>query len=74
MYLTIHPVQMSLQVQSDQYIPEEDIHGEMIQLEKQLDELEQRGVELEKELRNNPNGITSHCFLWAFLCEITSRK
>ncbi|KAM7008917.1 MICAL-like protein 1 [Tautogolabrus adspersus] len=42
-------------VQSDQYIPVEDIHGEMSQLEKQLDELEKRGVELEKKLRDNPN-------------------
>ncbi|XP_020797589.1 MICAL-like protein 1 isoform X2 [Boleophthalmus pectinirostris] len=42
-------------VQSDQYIPTEDIYGEMSQLEKQLDELEQRGVELEKKLRDNPN-------------------
>ncbi|XP_074546014.1 MICAL-like protein 1 isoform X2 [Halichoeres trimaculatus] len=42
-------------VQSDQYIPVEDIHGEMSQLEKQLDELEHRGVELEKKLRDNPN-------------------
>ncbi|XP_044047111.1 MICAL-like protein 1 isoform X1 [Siniperca chuatsi] len=42
-------------VQSDQYIPVEDIHGEMSQLEKQLDELEQKGVELEKKLRDNPN-------------------
>ncbi|KAM4604073.1 MICAL-like protein 1 [Polymixia lowei] len=42
-------------VQSDQYIPVEDIHGEMSQLEKQLDELEQRGVELEKKLRDNPS-------------------
>ncbi|XP_028279602.1 MICAL-like protein 1 isoform X2 [Parambassis ranga] len=42
-------------VQSDQYIPVEDIHGEMSQLEKQLDELEQRGVELEKKLRDNPD-------------------
>lgn len=33
----------------------EDIHGEMSQLEKQLDEMEQRGVELEKKLRDNPN-------------------
>ena len=58
----IHPVQISLQVQSDQFIPVEDIHGEMGQLEKQLDELEQRGVELEKQLRDNPNGITLQCF------------
>lgn len=27
-------------------------------LERQLDELEQRGVELEKKLRDNPNGMT----------------
>lgn len=52
---------MFTQVQSDQYIPVEDIHGEMGQLEKQLDELEQRGVELEKKLRDNPNGIASQC-------------
>lgn len=36
----------------------EDIHGEMSGLERQLDELEQRGVELEKKLRDNPNGET----------------
>ncbi|TNN57978.1 MICAL-like protein 1 [Liparis tanakae] len=42
-------------VQSDQYIPVEDIHVEMGQLEKQLDELEQKGVQLEKKLRDNPN-------------------
>lgn len=48
-----------MQVQSDDYIPVEDIHGEMAQLEKQLDELEQRGVELEKKLRSNPNGTAS---------------
>ncbi|KAK0155156.1 MICAL-like protein 1 [Merluccius polli] len=42
-------------VQSDQYIPAEDIHGEMSQLERQLDQLEQRGVELESKLRDNPN-------------------
>ena len=48
------------QVQSDQYIPVEDIHGEMGELEKQLDELEQRGVELESKLRDNPNGEGTH--------------
>ncbi|XP_061578931.1 MICAL-like protein 1 isoform X2 [Cololabis saira] len=42
-------------VQSDQYIPVEDIHGEMGQLEQQLDNLEQRGVELEKKLRDSAN-------------------
>ena len=48
------------QVQSDQYIPVEDIHGEMGELEKQLDELAQRGVELESKLRDNPNGEGTH--------------
>ncbi|CAL8330111.1 unnamed protein product [Lota lota] len=42
-------------VQSDQYIPAEDIHDEMSQLERQLDQLEQRGVELESKLRDNPS-------------------
>ncbi|MCJ8729957.1 hypothetical protein PDJAM_G00112150 [Pangasius djambal] len=42
-------------VQSDQYIPVEDIHVEMGTLESQLDELEQRGVELEQRLRDCPN-------------------
>ncbi|XP_015248859.1 PREDICTED: MICAL-like protein 1 isoform X2 [Cyprinodon variegatus] len=42
-------------VQSDEYIPIDDIHAELLQLEKQLDELEQRGVELEKKLRDTPN-------------------
>lgn len=46
-------------MQSDQYIPVEDIHGEMSELERHLDELEQRGVELEKKLRDNPNGNMS---------------
>lgn len=56
-------------MQSDQYIPVEDIHGEMSQLEKQLDELEQRGVELEKKLRDNPNGNTSHFTKMAALAQ-----
>lgn len=43
-------------MQSDEYIPAEDIYGEMTQLEQLLDNLEQRGVELEKKLRDNPNG------------------
>lgn len=47
---------ISSQVQSDQYIPAEDIYGEMTRLERLLDGLEQRGVELEKKLRDNPNG------------------
>lgn len=43
-------------MQSDQYIPAEDIYGEMNQLEQLLDNLEQRGVELEKKLRDNLSG------------------
>ncbi|XP_007231412.3 MICAL-like protein 1 isoform X1 [Astyanax mexicanus] len=42
-------------VQSDQYIPVEDIHVEMGGLEIQLDELEHRGVELEQRLRDCSN-------------------
>ncbi|XP_030206428.1 MICAL-like protein 1 isoform X2 [Gadus morhua] len=42
-------------VQSDQYIPVEDIHDEMRGLERQLDQLEQRGVELETKLRDSPS-------------------
>uniref|UniRef100_H2ZTQ8 MICAL like 1 n=1 Tax=Latimeria chalumnae TaxID=7897 RepID=H2ZTQ8_LATCH len=39
-------------VQSDQYIPEDNIYGEMEQIEHQLDELEHQGVELEGRLRS----------------------
>ncbi|XP_060101456.1 MICAL-like protein 1 isoform X1 [Heteronotia binoei] len=42
-------------VQSDQYVPVEDIYGEMDSIEQQLDELEHRGVELEKKLRSVEN-------------------
>ncbi|XP_066563387.1 MICAL-like protein 1 [Amia ocellicauda] len=38
-------------VQSDEYIPVEDIYVEMGQIERQLDELERGGVELEQKLR-----------------------
>ncbi|XP_078540285.1 MICAL-like protein 1 isoform X2 [Lissotriton helveticus] len=39
-------------VQADQYIPEEDIHGELNTIERQLDEMERRGIELESKLRS----------------------
>lgn len=48
---------MVWQVQTDQYIPEEDIYGEMDAIEHQLDELEHRGVALEEKLRSAENGV-----------------
>lgn len=42
-------------MQADQYIPEEDIHGEMDAIERQLDALEHRGVLLEGKLRSGVN-------------------
>ncbi|TRY82101.1 hypothetical protein DNTS_013294 [Danionella cerebrum] len=42
-------------VQSDQFIPVEDIYVEMGDLDKRLDELEQKGVDLERSLRECVN-------------------
>ncbi|XP_030905813.2 MICAL-like protein 1 isoform X2 [Melopsittacus undulatus] len=42
-------------VQTDQYIPEEDIYGQMDAIEQQLDQLEHRGVALEEKLRSAEN-------------------
>ncbi|XP_067875432.1 MICAL-like protein 1 [Heterodontus francisci] len=42
-------------VHADQYIPEENIQGELEQLEQCLDELEHRGVALEEKLRSCEN-------------------
>ncbi|XP_004634661.1 MICAL-like protein 1 [Octodon degus] len=42
-------------VQADQYVPEEDIYGEMDAIERQLDVLEHRGVLLEEKLRGGAN-------------------
>ncbi|XP_048473461.1 MICAL-like protein 1 [Rhincodon typus] len=42
-------------VHADQYIPEENIQGELEQLEQSLDELEHRGVALEEKLRSCEN-------------------
>ncbi|KAM3833120.1 MICAL-like protein 1 isoform 1-T1 [Vipera latastei] len=44
-------------VQSDQYVPVENIYGEMDSIEQQLDELEHRGVELERKLRSIENDV-----------------
>ncbi|XP_042324589.1 MICAL-like protein 1 isoform X2 [Sceloporus undulatus] len=44
-------------VQSDQYVPVEDIYGEMDSIEQQLDELEHQGVELERKLRSMENDV-----------------
>ncbi|XP_051817890.1 MICAL-like protein 1 [Antechinus flavipes] len=42
-------------VQADQYVPEEDLYGEMDVIEQQLDRLEHRGVALEEKLRSGEN-------------------
>lgn len=45
-----------LQVQTDQYVSTEDLQVEMGQLDKHLEALEQKGVELERNLRACKNG------------------
>uniref|UniRef100_A0A8C6ZPZ9 BMERB domain-containing protein n=1 Tax=Nothoprocta perdicaria TaxID=30464 RepID=A0A8C6ZPZ9_NOTPE len=50
-------------VQTDQYIPEEDIYGEMDAIEHQLDQLEHRGVALEEKLRSAENGAPEDSLL-----------
>ncbi|XP_013910390.1 PREDICTED: MICAL-like protein 1 [Thamnophis sirtalis] len=50
-------------VQSDQYVPVENIYGEMDSIEQQLDELEHRGVELERKLRSMENDIPEDSLL-----------
>uniref|UniRef100_A0A8D0ERW7 BMERB domain-containing protein n=1 Tax=Strix occidentalis caurina TaxID=311401 RepID=A0A8D0ERW7_STROC len=51
-------------VQTDQYIPEEDIYGEMDAIEHQLDQLEHRGVALEEKLRSTEKGRDSLLVDW----------
>lgn len=47
------------QVQADQYVPTEDLQVEMGQVDKHLEALEQKGVELERNLRDCKNGSSN---------------
>lgn len=47
---------MSPQVQTDNYVPVEELQVELGELEKQMDRLELRGVEMERSLRDCQNG------------------
>lgn len=48
------------QVQTDQTASTEDLHVELGELNKQLEALEQRGVEMEKNLRECNNGTSRY--------------
>lgn len=52
------------QVQTDQNVSTEDLQVEIRELDKHLEALEQRGVELEGNLRDTKNGSAKCSFLF----------